>query len=631
MIGNEVEEVKARVDLVDLVSQYVTLKKAGANYKGNCPFHQEKTASLMVSPQKQIWKCFGCGKGGDAFRFIMEIEHLEFGDALRMLAQKAGVTLQPRTKAEHQTQGKKEKLYRINSLASLVWQKFLLESPAGQPALEYLKKRMITEQTIKAWRLGWAPSNLNLRTVMAKHDVTAGDLSTAGNPEKFYERVMFPIFDVLGNVIAFTGRTLGDGQPKYLNSPETPLYSKSRVLYGLNFAKAGIKEKNSVVLVEGQMDVVALHQAGATNAVASSGTAITEQQLLILSKYTDNFLLAFDADAAGQNTTKKVIELLLKNDLNVKVAEFGQYKDAGELLEKDPKAWPEKVKTAQEAVEWLLSQETEKVGPAHFVENKKALVKAMLPILALISEPTRLDHYVQLLGRAIDTKSESIYDSLKRVKANPPAGGPSSNRQETQPNPVPATEKLILTPEEQLLALILSRPSLLDQFHQQFDEIVWQSAEADRIANVIRSCYNEKTLVKNSAQFSARVKTTLDSRLDEKMSSRDQNAPTSDDKITARQNFTTVDTTIEAPPSTSSSTGEKLDSWQFWLSNAWPELDDNLASELVAEKIGQLGTKSYEKSKETLAGRIRLAQEKGDLGAVKQLMSELNKLTKKND
>ncbi len=603
MPGNEVEEVKARTDLVDLVSSYVTLKKAGANYKGSCPFHQEKTASLMVSPQKQIWKCFGCGKGGDVFKFVTEIEHLEFGDALRMLAQKAGVTLQPRTKAEHQTQGRKEKLYRINNLASLVWQKMLLESEAGKPALSYLTNRNITEQTIKTWRLGWAPRNLNLRSVMAKHDVTDGDLQTAGSPEKFFERIMFPIFDVLGNVIAFTGRTLADIQPKYLNSPETPLYSKSRVLYGLNLAKTGIKEKGYVVLVEGQMDVIALHQAGATNTVASSGTAITEVQLLILSKYTDNFLLAFDADAAGVNTTKKVIELLLKNDLNVKVVNYGQYKDAGELLEQEPASWPEKVKAAQEGVEWLLATEIERVGPAHFVENKKALVKAMLPVLTLINEPTRLDHYVQLLGRAMDVKPEAIYASLKRIRElgtrNLGLEKDSQVATSTQ-SPVPSTH---LTPEEQLLALILNRPLLLNKIQRNFDEIVWQSAEADRIAAVIRKCYNEKTLVKNQAQFLSSVKTALNSQLDGKIPSN-----------------TLVETNIDA----------KLDSWQFWLSQQWPNLDDNLASELVTEKINQMNTKSYEKNKEMLAHQIRTAQEKGDVATVKKLMSELNKLTKKD-
>src|SRR5665213_4143782 len=214
---SEIDDIKSRLDLVDLVGQYVTLKKAGANYKGSCPFHQEKTASLMVSPQKQIWKCFGCGKGGDAFTFVMEAEHLEFGDALRLLAQKTGVTLQPKSQAEHQTQSRKEKLYRINNLASLVWQKILRESAEGKLALDYLKKRGLTDETIGKFRIGWTPKNFNLRSVMAKHSVTSGDLQTAGGPERFFERIMFPIFDVLGNVIAFTGRTLGDGQPKYLN------------------------------------------------------------------------------------------------------------------------------------------------------------------------------------------------------------------------------------------------------------------------------------------------------------------------------------------------------------------------------------------------------------------------------
>lgn len=579
---NEVEEVKNRLDIVDLVSQYVTLKKAGANYKGSCPFHQEKTASLMVSPQKQIWKCFGCGKGGDQFSFVMEAEHLEFGDALRLLAQKAGVTLQPRTQAEHQTHGRKELLYRINNLASLVFQRFLLSSNDGKAALTYLKKRGLNDETINKFRLGFAPSNYNLRSVMAKHNVTASDLGQAGSPEKFYERIMFPIFDVIGNVIAFTGRALGDAQPKYLNSPETPLYNKSRVLYGLNFAKIGIKEKNYVVLVEGQMDVVALHQYGFTQAVASSGTAITEAQLLILSKYTDNFLLAFDIDAAGITTTKKVIELLLKNDLNAKVVDFAPYKDAGELLEKEPDGWPGRVKAAKEAVEWFLQQEIVRIGAPQFVENKKALVKAVLPLLMLVNEPTRLDYYIQRLSRAIEAKPESLYASLKKYSAEQKPTTPLA----AAPKPVPTT----LTNEEQLLAILLFQPTLLDTYFPQFDQIVWLSSEAERIAVAIKSCYNKKTLVKNQNQFLSGVKTALHSQLD-----------------------------------------EKIDSWLFWLSTSWPEFGPELGSELATEKIGQLATKSYEQNKEKLATAIRAAQEAGDQTEMKRLMKELNNITKEGN
>lgn len=577
---NEIEEVKQRIDIVDLIGQYVNLKKSGANYKGVCPFHQEKTPSLMVSPAKQIWKCFGCSKGGDSLTFIMEAEHLEFGDALRLLAQKAGVTLQPRTKAEYQTKDRKETLYRTNQLAAQVFHKILIERPQGKAALDYLHARKITNETIKKFKLGYAPERLPLQQFLAKHGITAGDLEKAGKPERFYRRIMFPIFDVLGNVIAFTGRILGDGEPKYLNTAETMLFNKSRILYGLNFAKGAIKQKDYVVLVEGQMDVVSLHQAGVTQTVASSGTAITETQVNILSKYTSNFLLAFDNDQAGKGTTKKVIALLLKNDLVGKVVDFTPYKDAGELFEKAPQSWAKVAKAAKEAVDWHLDQEIIQAGPIQFVENKKKVVKAMLPVLSLVTDPTRLDHYVQRLAVAISAKPESIYQSLRSTT-------------QLAAMPSPTTEKVSvpsLTNEEQLLAIVLSEPSLLKKFSKAFEAVVYRSLDAQRIAQQIKLCYTNDTLVKNQSKFTSQVKNSLDSQL-----------------------------------------AQKIDSWQFWFSQSWNNPEESVIEELFQEKLSQLSTKEYEQQKETLAADIRRAQEQNDLNKVKELMQKLNLLTAKGD
>ncbi len=576
---NEIEEVKSRIDLTDLIGQYVVLRKAGANYKCVCPFHQEKTPSMMVSPQKQIWKCFGCGRGGDHFKFIMEAEHLEFGDALRLLAQKAGVTLQPRTQAEHQTRDKKETLYAINNLSARVFQKILLEQPAAKTALEYLQKRGITDAVIKQFGIGFVPRRFSLRDFLMKRGYSSADIVKAGSPDKFFDRIMFPIQDVLGHTIAFTGRVLGDAQPKYLNSPDNPLFSKSRTIYGLNFAKGGIKERDYVVLVEGQMDVIALHQAGATQAVASSGTAITDAQLLILSKYTTNFLLAFDNDQAGKATTKKVIEALLRFDLNVKVVDFGAYKDAGELLEKEPKAWPALVKSAKEGMEWWIAEEVAAAGDTQFIENKKKIVKAMLPILLLIQEPTRVDHYVQRLALAIGIKNEAVYAALELAGVAAQA--------KTSPTAVHVNKKVHLTNEEQLLAAVIARPDLAVTMAAQFDQVVWQSVEALRIAEEVKKQYTDKTLTKTPSKFLSQVKTNLDSQV-----------------------------------------GEKIDSWQFWLSSQWGEMSDELATELLTEKLGQLATIDYERRKETLAQDIRRAQEKGDINQVKKLMQELSKLAK---
>jgi len=576
-MSNEIEEIKQRIDIVELVGSYVQLKKAGANYKAPCPFHQEKTASLMVSPEKAIWKCFGCGRGGSVFDFVMESEHLEFADALKVLAQKAGVTLQTQTKSEYQGKEKKETLYRINRYVGRVFQTILLERNAGKEALSYLKKRKLATETIKEFSIGYAPQGFDLKKLLLTKGFTTAELTKAGSPDRFYNRIIFPIFDVLGQTIGFTGRILGDGEPKYLNSPETPLFNKSRVLYGLNLAKGHIKEKDFVVLVEGQMDVVALYQAGVRNVVASSGTAITETQLQILSKYTPNFLLAFDADASGEKATKKVIELLLKLDLNSKVINFGEFKDAGELFEKKPETWPDLAKQAEEGVEWWIAKEITSAGQMQFIENKKKVIKAMLPILALISDQTRLDHYAQRLAQAVGAKTESVYASLSRIKASTTSSENSA---------VVAT---VLTGEEQLLTLLMNAPKLAQTRDKLIKNIVWQSAEASTVAETLKKLYNDPTLVKSSPiQFISQVKNTL--------------GPTFDGKI---------------------------DSWQFWLSATWPELNDEMSEQLIDEKLGRLSTTAYEKQKEDLATNIKIAQQKSDIKEVKKLMVELSKLTAK--
>ena len=624
-MANEIEEIKQRLDLVELVGQYVTLKKAGANYKAQCPFHQEKTASLMVSPEKQIWKCFGCSLGGDIYKFVMQVEHLEFGDALRLLAQKAGVVLQSRTRSEYQTQDSKSSIYQINRACAKVFQTILLERDAGKSALEYLKKRGINVETIKQFQIGYAPKGFDLRGLLLKNNFVAAYLVKAGSPERFYDRIMFPIFDVLSNPVGFTGRILGEGEPKYLNSPETPIFNKSRVLYGLNLAKAAFKEKNYVILVEGQMDVVALHQAGVTNAVASSGTAITETQLVTLSKYTPNFLLAFDNDTAGKATTRKVIEMLLRLDLNSKVVDFGaigrspnsersddfgaigrspnsersddfgQYKDAGELFEKNKDAWAPAVKEASEGVEWWIAGEIAVAGQLDFIENKKKVIKAMLPILGLITDPTRLDHYAQRLALAVGVKTDSVYESVK--KTNQPVPRDSEPKTDGK-----GSKAALLTNEEQFLALAIARPALIVERKKDFEEVIWQSVETTTIAETLKKLYTDTTLVKSPTQFLSKVRHTLGPNLEGKISGTLSNS--------------------------SPSLVEKIDSWQFWVSGEWPELTDETAKGLIDEKISRLATKRYDLKKENLARAIKRAQEAGDINEVKKLMGQLSELTK---
>lgn len=573
---NEVEEIRQRLDIVDIVSQYVTLKKAGANYKGVCPFHQEKTASFMVSPSKQIWKCFGCGKGGDCYSFMMNAEHLEFADALRLLAQKAGVTLKPRTKAEHQSQSKKESIYRVNELVAKIFEKILWDTSEGKIALKYLSDRGLDEATIKKFRIGFASKKYPIKPLLLKKGVSSPEISAAGSPERFYQRIMFPIFDVMGHVIGFTGRSLDGSEPKYINSPETALFNKSRILYGLNFAKGDIKDADSVVLVEGQFDVISLMKSGIGNVVASSGTAITENQIQILSKYTNNFLIAFDNDSAGVAATRKVIEILLAADLNVRVVETGKYKDVDEMVSKDAGLWSTASSSAKESIDYLIDKSLDSAGDIRQIENKKKVLKDLLQTVKLVSDPARLDYIAQRLAVRLGLSVESIVASISKVKFSG-ASKPGATKSSVGG----------LTNEEQLLAIILHKPSVLNDKLNQLDSVVWMSVDAQRIAEQARVCYNDKALVKNHTQFLASVKNQLDSQ-----------------------------------------TAQKIDSWMFWLSDAWGDMSEAVASELIEEKFSLMTSKDRESQKAELARQIRLAQESNDSEGLKKLMDKLNNLTK---
>ncbi|MEX1123760.1 MAG: toprim domain-containing protein, partial [Patescibacteria group bacterium] len=438
-------------------------------------------------------------------------------------------------------------------------------------------KRGLDEKTIRKFRLGYASRTISAKDLMLRKGVPAAELVKAGSPEKFFERVIFPIFDVMGHVIGFTGRTLGDSQPKYLNSPETPLFNKSRILYGLNFAKGAIKDSDAVVLVEGQFDVISLHHHGIENAVASSGTAITEQQLQILSKYTPNFLLAFDGDTAGINTTKKVIELLLAADLNARVINFGKFKDADELLLNDPPAWVIQQKAAKEAIDWLIDQAIAESGDIKQIEGKKKVLKAVLSIVKLIDDPTRLDHAAQRLASKLGLSLDSIYSSITRAKSPRQSGDSATNR----------PGKASLTNEEQLLAIFLSKPQLIKDFIDKLKNIVWLSVDARSIADVLENCYTNKALVTNQNQFLSQVKNQTNSQI-----------------------------------------AQKVDAWMFWLSDQWNNLTDPTAIELLEEKFRLLSNKSHENQKTQLAQSIKTAQEAGDVKEIKKLMNKLNELTK---
>jgi DNA primase len=488
---DEIEEIKQRIDIADLVGHYVTLKKAGANFKGLCPFHHERSPSFMVNPERQMFKCFGCQKGGDIFTFIQEIEHVEFGDALRMLADRANVTLTPRKQPKPgQAPSEKSRYYQINEAASLLFHHLLTGHSVGKTALEYLRDRKITDATIKEWRIGYAPRKKVLAELLLKKGFTREEIERAGKPDMFYERIIFPIFDVMGNVVGFTGRILGQGEPKYLNTPETPIFHKSRILFGLEKAKKAIKETKRVILSEGQMDVIGAHQAGTENVVATSGTALTQDHLRILSRYEADIVFAFDADSAGQAATKKAIEMAAADQLPIKIIPIpAPYKDIGDIVEKQPDLWRELSAKPVPAIQWQIETVLSKYRHKNIerklsIDEKKRVAKEVVPVLVQISDPIEQAHYMQLLAKRLEVKEDIIQQAMNQLK-------PKDSRFAGKTAPIETVrERRQLSTEETLLGLLELTPALKTQHADLYNELkAWYTQSIQDLTFLVQEQY----------------------------------------------------------------------------------------------------------------------------------------------
>src|SRR3990167_1911470 len=341
---NQLEEIKQKVDIISLVSEYVPLKKAGRNYKSLCPFHSEKTPSFMVSPDRQIYKCFGCNEGGDVFEFVKKIEGLEFGEVVKKLAARSGVQL--KEYASQLDDKRKATIFSINQMASELYNYLLTRHKAGKAALDYLHARKISDSSIKDFQLGYAPEKGDIAvSFLLKKGFDSNGITLAGHSsnysggkllDRFRGRVMFPIKDTQGRTLGFSGRALGSREPKYLNSPDTLVFNKSKSLYGIDLAKTEIGKQKTAILVEGNLDVISSHQAGVKNTVAPLGTALTEKQVEILRRFSDKLIISFDTDFAGHAAAKRGIELAEEAGFSVKVADLGEGKDPDEIIRKDP-------------------------------------------------------------------------------------------------------------------------------------------------------------------------------------------------------------------------------------------------------------------------------------------------------
>lgn len=506
MINSPIDEIKSRLNIVDVVSSYIKLHKAGANYRAICPFHSEKKPSFFVSPARQIWHCFGsCSEGGDIFKFVMRIEGVEFGDALRILAQKAGVELKrqdPKLKTERQ------RLFEIAELACCFFERQLDKSTQGKEAKKYLLDRGVKEETIKKWRLGYSPDSWRgLLDFLVSRGYKREEVANAGlalKSEKtgdFYDRfrgrIIFPIFNLSSQTIGFGGRvfrnfTRQDGQEeaKYINTPSTLIYDKSRVLYGLN--KAGIQSRKHdfCILVEGYMDAIMVSQAGFENVVATSGTALTNYQLDILKRYSDNIFIAFDMDLAGDSATKRGIDLAQALGFNIKIITMPEnpetqgltFKDPAEVILKDPKIWENCVKKAKTIHDFYFENILSKFDK-NTLEGKKQISKQLLPIIKKIPNKIEQSLWIQDLARVLNVKEEDIGEELKKVKIDNQDIERKLESQTSQIVRESKTRKEIL--EEYIAALIFKCPKIINLLSG--DDLPLFSPQFTAVVNYIKN------------------------------------------------------------------------------------------------------------------------------------------------
>ncbi|MFC1985466.1 DNA primase [Chloroflexota bacterium] len=486
-----INEVKQRTDIVEIIGQYTTLVKAGRNFRALCPFHSEKRPSFFVYPEQQSWHCFGaCSTGGDVFSFVMKKEGIDFGEALRLLAQRAGVTI-PSRSGQDTRKDERERLYKVNEAAAQYFHNLLLNSPTGEKARNYLDSRGLSLNTIIDFQLGFSPNSWEaLKGYLMERGYTEGELLEVGllveteegkTHDRFRNRLMFPIKDARSNTIGFGARALDDSLPKYLNSPQTPIFDKSSTLYGINLAAPAIRQQDLAVIVEGYMDVITAHQNSFTNVVAAMGVAVTEKQVSGVKRLTRNVVLALDADAAGEEAMLRCVGYENGLDTEVKVVILPKDKDPDDVIKGDATMWQYFVEEALPAVDYTFNMVTAELDLTT-AKDKTLAVGKLLPIITEIKDSTRQDHYLTKLSKLTATSYRSLETALNRIKSNRRAQEPKSEVVTR------AVRPLLSNPlEEYCLALLLQHSEfkgrsegLLPEYFENSENceiyVAWQQA-----------------------------------------------------------------------------------------------------------------------------------------------------------
>lgn len=474
-----VKDIKSRLDVADIVGEYLPLKPAGVgSFKGLCPFHQENTPSFYVNRSRQSFHCFGCDKGGDIIEFVMEFEGMGFREALELLAQKAGIALPAPSPQEARRADERRRLKELNELAAKFYRMQLLQSPDAEYARAYAMERGIDDLTGDLFKIGYAPGKGwdALTKALIGKGATADELINAGLSikhaergtvyDRFRDRLMFAIQDIHGNVVGFTGRALNkEEQAKYINTPETAVYHKSAILYGLDKAKADIKRHDLAVIVEGNMDVVTSHRLGVQHVICSSGTALTDEQLRLIERFTKNIAIAFDADKAGMAATLRGLDLARARDFNVKLITLSEAagKDPDEAATKDIALWKDAIRNAHDVMDWVF-QTAFKGRNASQPQDKKEIAQQVFPEIQRIADPIIRDHWLQKLAAGLNTSVSALQEALRRHTQTTPTSKSTTQKTSNAPTNTPRPKKDKRTQlAERALAILITEPSLFAQ------------------------------------------------------------------------------------------------------------------------------------------------------------------------
>jgi DNA primase len=483
---NVINDILSRVNIVEVISEYIPLKRAGRNFKTNCPFHHEKTPSFMVSADKQIYHCFGCGAGGNVFNFLMQYSHLEFPEAVGLLAAKTGIVLPEKRKFDSKKSGFISELYKINDLAALFYSNNL-HSSDGRQARDYLVKRGITQETAKLFQLGFASDkwdalirHLGDKSINLSLMEKAGLIipkEGGGFYDRFRNRIIFPILDMKSSVVGFGARVTDQTLPKYINSCETPIYIKGRHLYGINLAKDAVREADFIVIVEGYLDCITVYQQGMKNIVASLGTALTQEQARLIKRYTHNVVMVYDGDAAGQMATLRSLDIFIEEEMNVKVVALPEGFDPDLFVRKNK---IDALKSLIEKADNLFDYKLAITRKKHNVKDplgKSRIVSEILPMIKKFKNKILISEYIKKLSSEINVGEQSLYDELNKIKEERPYSyeNVSIRNEKTGIHP---TEKL-------LIKLMLEETELISQIKDRLDPADFQDERTAKVVSVM--------------------------------------------------------------------------------------------------------------------------------------------------